>query len=473
MIGHDPDRTYRAAVIGAGSGGLTVAIGLATMGHHVALIEGGQIGGDCTNVGCIPSKALLHAAARGDDNPLQWARSRRDHLAAEEDELIEQHPSIHLVRGWAQLTSRRDPRVVSVSTADGVKTVVRAAHVVIAGGSRPATIDVPGLDLSGVVTNEELFEQATPPASLAIIGGGAIGVEMATAFTAAGSKVDIIESQSNLLPDQDPLIAEIVERSLAARGVTLHLGVRVESADVATGALQLTDGSKIDAPERVMMATGRRPRVDGLDLDAAGVAYTARGIGADEWGRTSVDGVWAIGDVTGNTLTTHGAGATGRRTVRAIAFPHAPKIARKRAIPAAVYSTPEVASVGLSLDELADWDPAGRRRIVVDYADIDRGFIDDIADGRLVLDVQRFNGKVLRAAIVGPGASNMIGLFTMAIDHGLGLRTLFPMVHPYPSHAEVLREAADQFAATTLNNIPTELSAAVRSRLRRTLRRKR
>ena len=269
------------------------------------------------------------------------------------------------------------------------------------------------------------------------------------------------------------LIAEIVERSLAARGVTLHLGVRVESADVATGALQLTDGSKIDAPERVMMATGRRPRVDGLDLDAAGVAYTARGIGADEWGRTSVDGVWAIGDVTGNTLTTHGAGATGRRTVRAIAFPHAPKIARKRAIPAAVYSTPEVASVGLSLDELADWDPAGRRRIVVDYADIDRGFIDDIADGRLVLDVQRFNGKVLRAAIVGPGASNMIGLFTMAIDHGLGLRTLFPMVHPYPSHAEVLREAADQFAATTLNNIPTELSAAVRSRLRRTLRRKR
>ncbi|MEM8618314.1 MAG: NAD(P)/FAD-dependent oxidoreductase [Actinomycetota bacterium] len=473
MIGHDPDRTYRAAVIGAGSGGLTVAIGLATMGHHVALIEGGQIGGDCTNVGCIPSKALLHAAARGDDNPLTWTRSRRDHLAAEEDELIEHHPTIHLVRGWARLTSRRAPHVVAVATPDGVSSVVRAEHVVIAGGSQPATLDIPGLDTSSILTNEELFEEETPPASITVIGGGAIGVEMATALASTGSKVDIVELRSHVLPDHDPLIAEVVERSLAARGVSLHLGVAVESADEASGALQLSDGSKIDAPDRVMIAIGRRARLDGLDLDAAGVAYTAAGIGADDWGRTNIDGIWALGDVTGNTLTTHGAGATGRRAVRAIAFPYAPKLARRRAVPAAVFGSPEVASVGLSLDELAEWDPAGRRRIVVDYADIDRGFTDDIDDGRLVLDVQRFNGKILRAAIVGRAAADMIGLFTMAIDNGLGLRTLFPMVHPYPSHAEIVREAADRFAAETLNNIPTELSAAVRSRVRRTLRRKR
>ena len=143
------------------------------------------------------------------------------------------------------------------------------------------------------------------------------------------------------------MITEVVERALRARGVSLHLGTSVDGTDPATGALRLSDGSKIDAPDAVLVAVGRRPRLDGLGLDAAGVEYTARGIVADDWGRTSVAGIWAVGDVTGNTLTTHGAGAVGRRAVRAIAFPQAPKLARRRAMPMAVYGDPEIASVGL------------------------------------------------------------------------------------------------------------------------------
>lgn len=463
MIGHDPNRTYRAVVIGAGSGGLTAAIGLAGFGHDVVLVEGDRVGGDCTNVGCIPSKALLHAARSGIDEPLAWARAKRDALAEREDQEIAVHENIRLVRGWARLTGRRDPHVVEVVDERGTVHEVRARHVVVCGGSRPASFPVDGLDPARIVTNEELFELPAVPPSLLIVGGGPIAVEMATAFAAIGTRVDVVELQERLLPTEDPSIAEIVERSLAQRGVGLHLATTVErfDGDVA----HLADGSTIGGVDRVLMAIGRRPRLEGLGLDAAGVEAGRSGITVDGWGRTSVDGIWAVGDVTGATLTTHGAGAIGRRVVRAIALPKLPKIGGVGAIPMAVYGEPEVASVGLTLQELAGISETSRRRVVVDHADVDRGYTDDIGAGRLVVDVERFTGRILRAAIVGPGASDLIGMFTIAIDQGIGLRTLFGTVHPYPSHAEIVREAADRFARETFPSMPSEWIAMARGRL--------
>jgi pyruvate/2-oxoglutarate dehydrogenase complex dihydrolipoamide dehydrogenase (E3) component len=464
MIGHDPTRTYRAAVIGAGSGGLTLAIGLAGFGHDVVLIEGGAIGGDCTNVGCIPSKTLLHAARAGVPDPMRWTRAKRDDLARREDDEMAGHERIHLVRGWASLTASRDPHVVAVDDGDAVH-LVRAEHVVIAGGSRPATVAIDGLEADRVVTNVELFELDAPPSSLLIVGGGAIAVEMATAFAALGTDVDVVEVRDRLLATEDPLITEVVERSLRARGIGLHLGTSVERVDGPTA--HLADGSAIDGVGLVLMAAGRRPRLDGLGLDAAGVASTAVGVTVDGWGRTSVPGIWAVGDVTGATLSTHGAGAIGRRAVRAIALPKLPKVGSVGAIPNATYGEPEVASVGLTLDELAAIPEHSRRRIVVDHADVDRGYTDDIADGRLVLDVERFTGRILRAAIVGPGATDLIGMFTIAIDNRISLRKLFGTVHPYPSHAEIIRQAADDFALSTLPHMPQEWWAMVRGRLPR------
>jgi len=465
MIGHDPDRTYRAVVIGAGSGGLTAAIGLASMGHHVVLVEAGDIGGDCTNVGCIPSKTLLHAARTSIADPLAHTRKRRDELAHEEDELIRNHELIHLVRGWGSLTAPSEgPHVVRVTDGATIHAI-RAEHVVLSGGSQPVTIDIDGLDAARTLTNEQLFELTDVPDSLLVVGGGAIAIEMATAFAAIGSRVDIVELNDRLLATEDPLITDEIESALATHGVRLHLGTTV--ARVVGDVAHLADGSMVDGVDRVLMALGRRPRLDGLGLDQAGVEHTASGIVADGWGRTSVDGIWAIGDVTGNTASTHGAGAVGRRTVRAIAFPKLPKLGSMGAVPAAVYGSPEVASVGRSLDEVSRIDERSRLRLVVRYSDIDRGFTDSIERGVLVLDVERFTGTIIRAAITGPGAADMIGMFTMAIDHGVGLRSLFDMVHPYPSHAEVLRQAADDFARITYPSLPREWLAMARGRVRR------
>jgi len=464
MIGHDSTHTYKAAVIGAGSGGLTLAIGLAGFGHDVVLIEGGQIGGDCTNVGCIPSKALLHGARSEIADPLAWTRAKRDDLARREADEMAEHERIHLVRGWASLTAARDPHVVSVDDG-GTTHLVRAEHVVIAGGSRPVTLDIDGLEAQRVVTNEGLFELESPPAGLLIVGGGAIAVEMATAFAALGTRVAIVELRERLLASEDPLISDVVERSLRAQGIGLHLGTTIERVDSDTA--HLADGTAVDGVDRVLMAVGRRPRLDGLSLERAGVRSEVSGIVADDWGRTSVERIWAVGDVTGNTLTTHGAGAVGRRTVRAIALPQLPKTGRLGAVPSATYGEPEVASVGMTLAELARFPEASRQRIVVDHADIDRGYTDDIVDGRLVVDVERFTGRILRATIVGPGASDLIGMFTMAIDNGIGLRKLFGTVHPYPSHAELLRQAADDFARITYSNLLSEWLAMARGRTAR------
>jgi dihydrolipoamide dehydrogenase len=470
MIGHDATRTYRAAVIGAGPGGLTLAVGLAGFGHDVVLIEGGHVGGDCTNVGCIPSKALLHAARSGIDDPLAWTRAKRNDLAHREHAEMVEHERIHLVRGWGSLTPSHDPHDPHVVRVDDGETVhlVRAEHVVIAGGSQPMTIDIDGLDPDRVVTNEGLFELESPPSGLLIVGGGAIAIEMATAFAALGTRIDVVELQDRLLASEDPLITEVVERSLRSQGVRLHLRTSVERFD-ATDA-HLANGVTVEGADRVLMAIGRRPRLDGLGLEGAGVTTTTSGIAVDDWGRTSVDGIWAVGDVTGATLTTHGAGAVARRTVRAIALPRLPRVGGIGAIPNATYGEPEVASVGRSPADIAAIPEASRRRIVVEHADIDRGYTDDITDGRLVIDVERFTGRILRAAIVGPGASDLIGMFTIAIDHGIGLRKLFGTVHPYPSHAELVRRAADDFARATYSALPREWLAMVAGRLRGLLR---
>ena len=466
MATFDPDRTYRAAIIGAGSGGLTLAIGLAGFGHDTVLVEAGAVGGDCTNVGCVPSKSFLHAARVGTGAPLAWARARRDRLADEEDHEMVAHEQIHLVRGWARLTDRREPHVVEVATPEGERVEVRADHVIIAAGSEPVRFPIDGLPEARVITNEQVFELDELPARIVLVGGGAISLEMATAFRDAGTDVAIVELEERLMVGEDPVVSATIRAAIEARGVDVRTGTTIERFDESTRTAHLDDGSTIEGVDLVMLNTGRRPKLDALGLDLAGVDHSARGVDADTWGRTNVEGVWAVGDVTGNTLTTHGANAIGRRIVRAIALPRLPKTADLRAMPNAVYSQPEIASVGRSVDEVAAMSPAGRRRYEVRLADIDRGFTDDVEHGVLVVDVERFTGRVLRAAIVGPSAAELIGIFTIAIDHGIGLRKLFGMIHPYPAYAEAVGRAVDDFARDTYPALPREWWGMVRGRIR-------
>ncbi len=465
MAALDPDKTYKAAVIGAGSGGLTLAIGLAGFGHEVALIEGRDVGGDCTNVGCVPSKALLHAARSGRDDPFGWTQSRRNDLRDQETSEMAEHEQITLVHGWARLTGDRDPHVVAVDMPDGSVSSIRAEHVVICAGSSPVRFEIDGLPEERLLTNEELFELEAAPRSALFVGGGPISLEMATAFADLGSRTAIVELQDRILPSEDLAISETLTAALTARGIEVHTGTTVERFDVATDTAELSNGTQIGDVELVVLAVGRAPKLERLDLEAAGVEVAPQGIVADDWGRTNVDRIWAVGDVTGNTLTTHGANAIGRRTVQAIALPKLPRVGSPRAMPSAIYSRPEVASVGLSLADIERIPRASRRRYSVDLTDLDRGYTDELDHGIVVVDVERFTGAILRAAIVGPAATELIGIFTMAIDHGIGLRKMFGTIHPYPAYAQAVGKLADEFSRDTLPVLHREFVAMARGRI--------
>ena len=459
----DPDTTYKAAVLGAGSGGLTLAIGLAGFGHDIALIEADAVGGDCTNVGCVPSKALLHAARAGLDDPFGHVRTLRDDLNGREDDEMVEHEQIHLVRGRGKLTTPDgDVHIVEVTTPDGDVVRVRAEHVAVSTGSAPVQFPIEGLDADRLLTNENLFEIAEVPARTVMVGGGPISLEMATAFRDLGGVVHIVELADRVIGNDDPLVSSTIQAALEDRGVVFHIGTSIERVDGST--VHLGDGTTIDDVDKVLLAIGRRPRLEGLGLDDAGVEFTKRGIVADSWGRTNVDNIWAVGDVTGNTATTHGANSIARRTIRAIALP-IPTVGGPRVQPNAVFSRPEIASVGLSMDDLAAYPESGRRRYEVQLSDIDRGYTDDVAHGVVMVDVERFSGMILRAAIVGPAAAELIGMFTLMIDHGIGLRKMFGQVHPYPSYAQAIGKLADDFAGETYRSLPREWFGMVRAKV--------
>jgi dihydrolipoamide dehydrogenase len=464
MIGHDPTKTYKAAIIGAGSGGLTMAVGLSNFGHDVVLIEGDKVGGDCTNVGCVPSKALLHAAQVGEDNPLGWVRAKRNDLAEREDHEMEEHAKIHLVRGWATLTPKSgNNHVVIVDGPDG-QVEVRAENVIVCGGSKPIVIPIDGLDRERVLTNENIFEMESIPDTIVLVGGGVISMEMATAFDDLGSTVHIVELADRLMGNEDPLVSSTMQAVFESHGMQVHLGTSIKKFDEATQTAHLTNGETITNVDKILLGIGRRPALGDLGLREAGVESTKRGVVADSWGRTSVDGIYAVGDITGNTATTHGANSIARRTIRAIALP-LPKVGDPRVIPNAVYSRPQIASVGLPVAAVDAMAAGGRKRYVKQLKDIDRGFTDDLKHGFIAVDVERFTGKILRAVIVGPSAAEMIGMFTIMIDHGIGLRKLFGTVHPYPSYSQAVGFIADEFATETFRSLPKEWFALTKAKI--------
>jgi pyruvate/2-oxoglutarate dehydrogenase complex dihydrolipoamide dehydrogenase (E3) component len=464
MIGHDPLTTYKAVVIGAGSGGLTMAIGLSTFGHDVVLIEGDKVGGDCTNVGCIPSKALLHAAGVGMNDPFAWVQARRDGLAAHENVEMETDDHIHLVRGWARLTkSENGAHTVCVSGPDG-DVEVHAENVIVSTGSRPIEISIEGLGPERLLTNEDIFELKTIPDTVVLVGGGVISLEMATAFLDLGSEVHIVERTERLIGTEDPLVSATIEAVLRVRGAHMHTSASIKRFDDLQQTAHLTNGDTIVGVDKVLIGIGRRPNLAGLSLEDAGVKFAHTGIIADDWGRTSVEGVYAVGDVTGNTATTHGANAVARRTIRAIALP-IPKFGKPRALPNAVYCRPQIASVGLTMSELNALPETGRIRLVKHLSGIDRGLTDDIEYGFVAVDAERFSGKILRAVIVAPDAAEMIGMFTIMIDNGIGLRKLFGTVHPYPAYSQAIGFITDDFASATFRKLPREWWAMMRGRI--------
>ena len=463
--------TYHTIVIGSGSGGFTVAIGLTGLGKRVAVIERAFVGGDCTNVGCIPSKALIHqanepGAANDTAAAFRTVRGKRDRLRDEETAQLRQTKNLDLIFGHARFL---DAQRLEVTRGEGDRRELSASHIVIATGSRPRTLAIPGLPDERTLTNERLFELHEAPQHLAIVGSGSVALEMACAFRKLGSAVTIVSRGERILAKAAAEASAVLERALAARGIAIHHRARPQAYDEATRTLRaVVAGFPVALPgvDRVLLAIGRERNVDELNLERAGIEVDAKnGITVDGKGRTSVAHIYAIGDVTPDSHWTHSANAQGRRVVQQIALPYLPTIGGDPLYPQATFSDPEVASVGLKPETVAQrYHPGAVRRVRIELKELDRGYTDGVEHGFVLVEALRLTGRILGATIVGPHAGEMITIFTLAISRGLTLYSLYRLVFPYPTLAEGLKKAADAYVRETLPHLPAEVGAYLRYR---------
>ncbi len=461
--------TVHTTVIGAGSGGLTVAIGLAKLGRKVTLVEKGHVGGDCTNVGCIPSKTLIylahHASDLGPAEVLQQVRAKRDELREEETEWVQKIDNLTFIRGSASL---RDAHTIEITREGGVLDYLTTKHIVVASGSSPAQIPIDGLPSRDGLTNESLFDLEDLPAHLAIVGAGIIGSEMAFAFRKLGSRVTLIDTGDRVLSALEPEVSELIEARLNEVGVTVHVGAEASRFAAAGRTLYLTrDQQEIAVPavDKVLFAVGRRPNLDALNLSAAGVEWTKRGVSIRRGGQTNVPNVYAVGDVTPTSAFTHSANAQGRRLVRRLALPWLPLLSSEPTYPSATFTDPEVAQVGPPLRSLQDrYHPKLLTTLRVDFKDTDRGYTQGLQYGFVLIHAVRLTGRILSATVVAPHASEMISVLTLAVTRRISLYALSGLVIPYPTLIEAIKKAADNFVFATLPKLPREFAAYARYR---------
>lgn len=430
-----PELVVDLCVIGAGAGGLSVAAGASQMGASVALVERGEMGGDCLNAGCVPSKALLAAARRGEARPYDYVRSVIAAIAPNDSQERFEGLGVTVIRGAG--------RFVCGHRLEAGGRTIRARRFVIATGSRAALPPIPGLDQVPYLTNETLFRQTALPEHLVIIGGGPIGAEMAQAHRRLGTRVTVLEMAS-LLPRDDAELVEVVRLALRRDGIDLKEGVRIARVE-APATVVLEDGARVEG-SHVLVAAGRRPNVEGLNLEDVGVRHDARGIHVDARLRTTNPKIFAIGDVTGGPRFTHAAGHQAGVAIRNILF-KLPAKADRRAVPWCTYTDPELAWVGLS--EAAARGQGPIRVLRWPFADNDRAQAEGRLEG-MVKVIATPRGKILGAGIVGPGAGDLIQTWVLAMSQGLKVGAVADMIAPYPTRGEASKRAAASFFAPML-----------------------
>jgi pyruvate/2-oxoglutarate dehydrogenase complex dihydrolipoamide dehydrogenase (E3) component len=437
-------------VIGGGAAGLGAARAARARGATVAIVERGRLGGDCTFTGCIPSKTLLEAARAGTSFAEATARvtATIERVAALEDAPALQREGIEVLSGEARFTG---PSTLSV---DG--SVVSGRAIVLATGADPAIPPVAGLESIAYLTSETVFGLSAPPSSLAIIGAGPLGVELASAFSAFGCETALIEQAPRILPHEEPLASEVIARALDDRRVTLHLGTGIERVEQAgAGApvrIHLDDGHVLTA-ERVLVAAGRRPRTAGLGLELAGVETGADGRAVvDRRLRTSAPAIFAAGDVTGPPYLTHMAYNTGRIAALNALSRRPLRTVSRSAIPQVTFTEPEVARVGITEEEAAG---RGARVAFLPMSEVDRALTAGLTDGfvKLIAGPRRVTrrlagGRLLGATIVAPRAGEMLQELVLAVRLGLFPAQIASTLHPYPTWSIAVQQAAAQFFGT-------------------------
>ncbi len=456
----EPKARYDLVVIGAGTAGLVSAAGAAGLGASVALIEKDLMGGDCLNVGCVPSKALIraaraHAEARGSgefggvcagqihsDFPAVMERMRRLRAGISHHDSARRFRELGIDVFIGKGTFNND-----MSVSVGAHRL-RFAKAVIATGARAVELPIPGISEAGYVTNETIFSLTTLPPRLAVIGAGPIGCELAQAFARFGSKVTLLEQEKQLLPREDRDAAAEVERALLHDGVQINCcckikGISREGSEKII-ALQCPDKSGSLHVDEILIGVGRAPNVDGLNLEAVGVQFDRRtGVKVDDQLRTTNRRIFAAGDICFPYKFTHTADAMARIVIQNALF-WGRKKTSSLIIPWCTYTDPEIAHVGLYAAE-ADAKGIAMETIMVRLDEVDRAILDSQSDGFLKVHVQRTSGRILGATIVASHAGDMISELTLAMSAGISLGKIGSVIHPYPTQAEVIKRAGDMF----------------------------
>lgn len=456
-------------VIGAGSGGLSVAAGAVQMGAHTVLIERGLMGGDCLNYGCVPSKALLAAAKQahlmeaGAAFGIEPTKPHVDFKAVQAHvrdviDGIAPTDSVERFEGLGVQVIKDTARFKDGETIIAGDIEIKARRFVVATGSSPSVPPIPGLDRVSYLTNETIFENQTCPDHLIIIGGGPIGMEMAQAHRRLGAKVTVLEAATAFAKDDAELSGLVVD-ALRREGVEILEGVKITQVEEASGGgvtVSLSDAGDVTQLQgsHLLVATGRAPNIDGLDLDKADIEHSKRGIKVDDRLRTSNRKIFAIGDVTGGLQFTHVAGYHAGIVIRNALFRLPAKVDHS-AVPWVTYTDPELAHVGET--EAQAKDRYGKVNVLRwPLAENDRARAERRMEGaaKIVTDA---HGRILGATIVGPHAGDLIQPWVLAKSKGLKISAMASMIAPYPTLGEVSKRAAGSYYTPTLFSTRTRL----------------
>lgn len=458
-----PAPRYNLVVIGAGTAGLVTAIGAAGLGARVALVERDLMGGDCLNVGCVPSKALIRAArAWADvreagrfgvtvppgaqvDFPAVMERMRRLRARISRTDSAARYRGlgVDVFFGAGRFAG---PDLVAVDGA-----TLRFKKAVIATGARAAAPPIPGLAEAGYLTNETVFALVALPRRLAVIGAGSIGCELAQAFARLGSRVWVVEALPRILPREDRDAAAHVERALVRDGVQFMCSRAIRAVELqgADRVLRMEcDGAAESlAVDEILVGVGRAPNVEGLDLERVGVAYDRQsGVTVDDFLRTTNRKIYAAGDICSSYRFTHNSDFQARIVIQNALF-----LGRARAsaltIPWCTYTDPEVAHVGLSERE-AEARGVPIRTFVQDLEDVDRALLDGESEGFVKVHVRAGTDRVVGATVVARHAGEMLPELTLAVTHKVGLGKLARTIHTYPTQADAIRRTGDAYNRT-------------------------
>ncbi len=468
-----PKDRYHLVAIGAGSGGLISSAGAAGIGAKSALIERHLLGGDCLNVGCVPSKGVISAArawkvaaeaaekfagpstsASGDfSKAMERMRRLRSEISPADSAERYTELGVDVFLGHGRFTG---PDTLEV---DGKTLNFRRA--VIATGARAAAPPIPGLEDVGYLNNENIFTLTELPRRLLVIGAGPIGCEMAQSFARFGSDVTILDMADHILPREDADAAAVVQSAMTREGVSYEPRVKISSAerkgDERIIHFERDGKSESVTADQVLVAVGRAPNVEGLGLDEAGVKYERHGVIVDDYLRTSNSRIFAVGDICSKYKFTHMADAQARLVIENSLFfgPQLAEIfpwiaARKKVshlvVPWCTYTSPEIAHVGYYETDARE---AGFdvETIKIDLSDLDRAVLDGESEGFLKLHIakgsRRLNGRILGGTLVAEHAGEMIGELALAVTAKLNVSAIGATIHPYPTQGEVYKRAAD------------------------------